>query len=337
MKIGRWVVALGLVAVLLVGCGGGGGQETADGASREAAKKLRSVSFTLEGYPDAENVGVLMADQQGYFAEAGLNVDVLHPVDSDNVPGYLASGGDDFGLLPLPEVVMSKEKGMPLVAIGSLVPRPTMALIWLGKSKIHSLADLKGKTIAINGFPFEEGFIEALLARAGLKPGDVKVKSVSYELVPALVKGRADAIFGSANVEGVELEARGLKPAVTPLQELGVPSYEELVMVTRHDRLSGNPPWISRFMSAVARGTAAAVEDPEAAAAAIVASRKKLALPAAAPKLVKAKVEATFPLLAKTAQMSPGRATHLVEWMHEQGLIQRKVPVSELLTNDYLP
>jgi putative hydroxymethylpyrimidine transport system substrate-binding protein len=332
MKIGRWVVTLSLVAALLVGCGGG-----SDQGADTAPQRLKSFSFTLEGYPDAENVGVLMADQEGYFAEAGFEVDVFHPVDSDNVPGYLAEGGDDFGLLPQPEVVMSRARGMPLVAIGSLVQKPTMGLIWPRKSKIHGVADLEGKTIAINGFPFEEGFVEALLAQAGLKPGDVKVKSVSYELVPALVKGRADAILGSGNIEGIELEARGLKPVVTPLQRLGIPSYEELVMVTRRSRLAGNQPWIRRFMSAVARGTAAAVEDPEAAAEAIIAARKRLELPAAAPKLVKAKVEATLPLLAGSAHMSIGRAAHLMEWMREQELIQRQVPVSELLTNGYLP
>ena len=336
MKIGRWGVILSLVAVLLVGCGGGSDQGTADGGGREAAKKLRSLSLTLEGYPDAENVGVLLADQQGYFAEAGLEVDVLHPVDSDNVPEYLASGGDDFGLLPLPEVVLARERGMPLVAIGSLVQRPTMAMIWSRRSKIDSLADLKGKTIAINGFPFEEAFLRPLLAEAGLTPDDVKVKSVSYNLVPALIKGRADAILGSGNVEGVELEARGLKPVVTPLQRLGIPSYEELVMVTQTKRLAGNPQWLRRFMSAVARGTAAAVKDPEAAAAAIIAARKKLGLPAAKPELAKAKVKATLPLLARTTRMSPRRATRLVEWMREQGLVQKKLPTAALLTNRYV-
>jgi len=336
VKVSRWVVALSLVAVLLVGCGSGSGEGTADGSGRKVAKKLRSVSLTLEGYPDAENVGVLMADQQGYFAEAGLDVDVLHPVDSDNVPEYIASEGDDFGLLPLPEVVMARGRGMPLVAIGSLVQRPTMAVIWPRRSKIDSLADLKGKTIAINGFPFEEAFLRALLAEAGLTSDDVKVKSVSYNLVPALIKGRADAIFGSGNVEGIELEARGLKPVVTPLQRFGIPFYEELVMVTQTKRLAGNPQWLRRFMSAVARGTAAAVKDPEAAAAAIIAARKKLELPAAKPKLVTDKVKATLPLLASTTRMSSRRATHLVEWMREQGLIQKKLPAAALLTNRYV-
>jgi putative hydroxymethylpyrimidine transport system substrate-binding protein len=363
MKPGRAGVALSLAVFVLAGCGGGNDGETTGASSNEPKqaqprpdeqrtakakppepgqthrqpKKLRSLSFTLEGYPDAENVGVLMADQEGYFAEAGLDVQVLRPADSDNVPIYLAEEADDFGLLPQPQVVMARDKGMPLVAIGSLVARPTMGLIWARGSGIDDLSDLEGKTIGINGFSFEEGFLETLLAQAGLKSDDVKVKSVNYDgLVPALTEGSVDAILGSGNVEGLELEAEGLEPVVTPLQKLGVPAYEELVMVTRRDRLAGHPRWVRRFMAAVARGAAAAVEDPEAAAAAIVAARKELQLTPASMDLAEAKVEASLPLIAGTGRMSARRATHLGEWMHEKKLIQHKLPAAASLTNRYV-
>lgn len=338
MKIGRWATALSLAAVLLAGCGGGGGQGSTGGSGQahQPSQKLQSLDLTLEGYPNAENVGVLMANRQGYFADAGFKVDVHRPVDSNNVPGYVVTGGAEFALLPQPQVVMGRDKGMPLVAVGRLVGRPTMAMIWLRKSKIHDLGDLKGRTIAINGFPFEEAFLEAILARAGLTPGDVKVKNVSYGLVSALSQGRADAILGSGNVEGLKLQARGLEPVVTLLQRLGVPSCEELVMVTRRDRLAEDPRSIRGVMSAVGRGTAAAVENPDAAAAAIVAARKELELPPEKLKLAKAEVEAALPLLARTARMSRGRATRLAEWMREQGLVQHKLPAATLLTNRYV-
>lgn len=329
MKIVSWLAGLGVVVVALAGCGEG------DPEAHQPPAHLRSLTLTLEGYPDAENAAVLMADQHGYFTEAGLDVEVLHPIDSDNVPGYVASGGDDIGLLPQAQLPVSNGEGMPLIAIGSLVGKPTLAMIWPRQSKIESPGDLKGKTIAINGLPFEEGFVRALLKRAGVRPKDVEVKSVSYGLAPALIKGRADAILGSSNVEGLELQARGVKPVITPLQEVGVPSYEELVIVVKRDRLSGNLPWARGLLSAVARGRTAAIEDPAAAAAAIAVARRELELPAAKPKLVEAKVEATLPLLSETTQMSPKTATHLAKWMHEEGLVERELPAAALLTNRY--
>jgi putative hydroxymethylpyrimidine transport system substrate-binding protein len=334
-----------VVAVLLVGCGSGDNGGTVEAPpnsppkSRSEDGKLRSIRLTLESYSDSENVGILIADQRGYFADVGLDVAVLAPVAADNVPEYVAQGVDYVGVLPQPQLVISRARGMPLVAIGSLVGRPTMAMIWPRQSKISGIADLKGKTIAIDGFPYEERFLESLLGRAGLTLDDVKVKSAGYLLVPALVKGRADAIFGGSwNVEGVELEARGLEPVITPVQRLGIPSYEEAVLITGRNRLSRNPRLIRGFMAAVARGTATALEDPEAAAEAIAISREEIGRTAVpSPALTKAKLEATLPLLSRAGRMSSGRAARLVGWMEDQGLIRRRVPPAALLTNRYLP
>jgi putative hydroxymethylpyrimidine transport system substrate-binding protein len=354
MKAIRWAM-LGLVVVLIAGCGGGGDQETAKGdgqggetteASRGDSqqpppdkRKLKPLQLVLDGYADAEHVGILMADQRGYFDDAGLDVAVLSPVVTGNVAGYVAESLDEVGLMSQPELVLAREKGMPLVAIGSLVPQPSLAMIWLRKSKIDGLADLKGKTIAINGFlPGEEALLEAVLAKAGLTRDDVKVKTLGYLLVPALVKGRVDAIFGvSGNVEGAELEARGLKPVITPVQSLGIPPFEELVVVTRRDRLARHPKWIHSFMSAVERGTAAARADPNAAAEAIAATREENGYGEPGPPLLReAKVEATLPLLSSTGRMISERATRFVDWMRSQGLIQRDLPPAALLTNRFV-
>jgi len=254
------------------------------------------------------------------------------------VAEYVAQEVDDIGLLPQPEVVLAREKGMPLFAFGSLIQRPTMAMIWLGKARIHGIADLEGKTIAVDGLPVEESFLESVLAQAGLTFEDVKIKRLGYLLVPALVKGRADAIFGvSGNVEGAELRARGMRPVVTHVQELGIPPYEELVVVTRRDRPSRSSRWAHAFMSAVTRGTAAAIADPEAAAEAIAAVRTAIGYgELGRPKPTEAKVEATLPLLSKTGRMSPGRAAGLVDWMREQGLIQGELPTAAFLTNRFV-
>src|SRR6478752_4595307 len=116
-------------------------------------------------------------------------------------------------------------KQLPIVIIGSLISQPTAALIWAKESHINEIADLKGKTIAIPGLSFQRKFLEAALAQEGLAPGDVTIKAVGYKLVPALVSGQADAIFGgSGNPEGIELASRGVQPVVTSVQGLGVPA-----------------------------------------------------------------------------------------------------------------
>lgn len=325
---------MGVLALLLAGCGDGA-ETTAERQDRperpQPQKKLKSVEITLDGYPNAENVGVLMAEERGYFEDAELEVSVHTPVSPLLPVKYVNDRTVDLSVTHEPQVVVAKEKGVPIVAIRSLVPQSTAAMIWLKKSKIRGLSDLRGKTIAIPGVPFQEGLLEAVLAKAGLSLADVEVEQVEHLLAPALASGRADAIFGGSwNIEGIELDSRGLEPVVTRVENLGVPAYEELVVIARRDRLAKDPESIRGFLTALARGTDAAIEDPEAAAEALAEQALKPNR-----KAIEAELEATLPLLSRSGRMSPGKAGRLVAWMREQGLVQRQLPASALLTNRY--
>jgi putative hydroxymethylpyrimidine transport system substrate-binding protein len=323
---------LGVVSVLLIGCGGGG----EDQPTENRPVGIREVHVVTDSYEGPENLGVLMANDQGYFSELGLSVEVTSPIAPNRPVEYVSSGYIDLGVAHLPQVVLEKAKGAPIVAFGSLVPQTTAAMIWLEKSGIRKIADLKGKTVAFPGVAFQKGFLESALAQGGLTLDDVKVEDVGSQLAPALVSGRADAIFGgSGNVEGAELESRGLGPVITPVEELGIPNYDELVLIARPDRVSREPQLIRDFLAAVAEGTGAAVDDPEGAVELLEYSGE--ADRELSRKEREAEVEATLPLLSEDGYIDPEQTDQLVDWMHEEGLIQRKLPVSDLITNDYLP
>jgi putative hydroxymethylpyrimidine transport system substrate-binding protein len=322
MKRLRLMLALGVVA-LLAGCGGGGDSD----AASEEPWTFQALDLVLDGPAGPEAAGLLTAHQLGYFEDLGLGLTITPPLNPERPTQYVADGSIDVGITHLPQLVLAQEEGAPIVAVGSLVPRPTMGLISLEKSKIDGLDDLKGKTVATPGAPFQEEFFRAVLAKAGLKSSEVEVKSVEGEVVPELVSGRADAIFGaSRNVEGAELESLGAKPVVIPAGALGIPPYDELVVIARRSRVDENAELFRRFMTAVRRGRAAAVEDPAAAVEAIdVASYGQ-----AERKPTEAALEATLPLLSRSGRISAEQTTGLVDWMREEKMIERKPPASAI-------
>jgi putative hydroxymethylpyrimidine transport system substrate-binding protein len=352
---GSQVLTVGLALVLLAGCGGGSGPETvgvdpavlkeieAEEAAEVKAKEAEKcptlpgheLDVALDDWETPETVGILTAGKRGYFAESGLKVATLAPPRPGAVIPDVVAGADALGVSHEPEVVLAREEGEPIVIVGSLVQKPTAAMIWLKRSQIDGIADLKGKTIAIPGLPFQERFLERALASGGLTLEDVKVESAANEAVSDLVSGQADAIFGRSNLHGAELEARGLEPGVTPVQDLGFPGYDETVLIAQADCVSKRPEVFRKFLSAVARGTAAALEDPEGTVDALEAESEHN--PETSRKAMKAQVKATFPLLSRNGYVSPAQARELVDWMREEGMIQRKVPVKTLLTNAYLP
>lgn len=327
MRLRTAALALVGAVALSSGCGGTGENAASTVAQPSPQKEWR---VTLDSLDGAENVSVLMGEHRGLFKAAGLDVWAGSPMAPDRPASYVAKGTDDFGLLQMPQLVIAREKGMPLVAIGSVVSQPTAAMIWLERSKIQGIADLKGKTVAVPGAPFQRRLLRAVLAQAGLGPGEVEVKKVGYNLIGSLLSGSVDAIFGGSRaVEGTKLEARGAAPVVTGVEDLGIPAYEELVVVTRDDLLAKHPRSVRRFMRAVRRGTSAAAEEPGNAVDAVIEGIE--ANPPPDRTVIETQLEAIRPFLSRTGKVNPERVQALVDWMYREGAIAREIPAAELL------
>lgn len=315
--------------MLLTGCGSGEGTETSEAPPRPP----RVLRLALDGYSGTATAGILMAGKLGYFRDAGLDVEVSVPLNPVRPVRYVVTDEVQLAVSHEPQVVLAREKRLPVVAIRDLTARSTAAIIWLKGSGIENVADLEGKTIAFPGLSFQRAFLQVILARAGLNLGDVKLKRSDYRSISYLVSGRADAIFGSSNVEKPELEARGLKPVVSRISSQGIPSYEDLVLISRPDLLAEKSQTIRDFMTALDRGTEAVLGgDRRLLIETILEGSEKRSR-----KAVAAEVEATLPLLSKKGHMDPEQAEKLVGWMRDEKLIRREPSSSELLTNSYLP
>jgi putative hydroxymethylpyrimidine transport system substrate-binding protein len=345
-----WLIAIGLTGAFLAGCGGGEGAETSGsrdvaGTAKQADStgagspgttgsqlrtEPRTVWVALDGWETAETLGLVMAERRRYFTKERLFVTTLAPVSPAlSIPDVL-NGSDLIGVAHGPQVVLAKEKGAPITILSSLVPHADAALIWMRSSGIRGIADLKGKTIAIPGLSFQRAFLANVLARGGLTLDDVEVRKVGNDLVPNLVRGKADAIFGgSANLEGADLRARGFAPVITPVRSLGIPDYDELVLVARADRVEEEPDVMRDFAVAVARGSAAAAERPHEALKTLESAGERN--PEVGHKARADEVAQTIPLLSDTGHLDDQRLERLVDWMFEQKMIQHRVPAESLL------
>jgi len=323
-------VALLALALGLAACGE---------KSEEGGSERQPFSLTLDFYPNPDHAGIYMAQERGYLDEAGLDVSIAAPSDPSAPLKLVAAGQTDLAISYEPELLLAREQGLDVVAVGALVNRPLTSMIWLKKSGIKGVGDLRGKTVATAGIPYQDAFLKTILGRVQLKPEDVKSVNVGFGLLPALVGGSAQAMLGGySNVEGIDLRERGKEPVVTPVDQLGVPTYDELVLVARRQSLEEDPEAFRLFIAALERGTAAAVEQPGAATDAITAANKDLE-----PKLAAAEVKATLPLLAARVKgqpygyMDPGAWETFAGWMRDNGLIESLPNPDEALSNDYLP
>jgi putative hydroxymethylpyrimidine transport system substrate-binding protein len=327
----RVVIAAAVLA--LVGVTGCGEKEEHQRGDSEP------LTLMLDFYINPDHAGIYTALDRGYFDEAGLEVEPQVPSDPSAPIRQVAAGRADLAISYEPEVLLAQDQGLPVVAVAALVRRPLTSLISLPQAGIDGPADLRGKTIATAGIPYQAAYLEAILDKAGLSTDDVTQTDVGFNLLPAVLSGRADAMLGGfLNVEGVDLEERGEHPRVVPVDRLGIPTYDELVLVADRDRVEDDPEAIRLFIAALERGTRAAVDDPAGATRAILAAGDGLE-----PKLTRAEVDKTLPLLLPERQSQPYGYMNPREWesfagfFADNGLISTRPSASEMLTNTLLP
>jgi putative hydroxymethylpyrimidine transport system substrate-binding protein len=301
--------------------------------------KTEPFSLSLDFYPNPDHVGIYEAQKLGYFADAGLDVKITAPTDPAAPIKEVAAGRTDLAISYEPELLLARDQGLDVKAVAALVDQPLTSLIWLGKSGIKGVGDLRGKTIATAGIPYQDAFLKTILARVNLSPDDVKTVGVGLNLLPALLGNKAQAMLGGfSNVEGVDLKMRHKHPTVLPVDQLGVPTYDELVMVAKTSDVSENSQAIRLFLAALARGTAAAEQNPQQATQALLEQNPDLD-----PKLTAAEVKATLPALSQPSNgrpfgyMDTKQWQAFIAWMRDHGLITSLPSPGSVLTEGLLP
>ena len=328
-----WTAALALtiaVALVVAGCG--------EKSENTGAEQVQPFSLELDWLVNPDHAGIYEALDGGYFKEAGLDVQPQVPSDPSAPIKLVAAGRVDLAVSYEPEVLLAHDQGLPVKAVAALAPEPLTSLIWLQDSGIKSVKDLRGKTIATAGIPYQDAYLKTILDRAGLT-GDVSEVNVQEGLLPAILSGRADAILGGfRNIEGVDLQERGKNPTILPVNRLGIPPYDELVLVANSDTLGDSSDEIRRFLGALERGTDAAAKDPAGATKAILDAGHGLD-----PKLTRAEIDKTLPLLLPNGgtgpygYMDPKEWESFAQFFGDNGVIKEVPAVDDVLTNDLLP
>ena len=301
------------------------------------AQPLTPVTVALDWYPNANHAGLYLALARGDFAAAGLDVAIYTPSDPTTVLQTVGAGRDTFGISYQTDVLLARAAGVPMVAVAALVQQPLLGIMVPAASGIARPGDLAGKRIGYPGIPSQEAYLATMLAADGLTIADVELINIGFDLVPALLSGQVSASLGSYwTHETILAEREGLPVTMLKVDDWGVPSYYELVLVTSDQQLTRYPDVVRDFVAAMQRGYIAAAADPAAALE---------ALAAASPELDRAVEAVGIELLipAWTAggvsfgTQTAARWDEYAAWMIDNGLLPADVPVSDAYSTAYLP
>jgi len=316
MKRGLAIAAaLAALLLALAGCG-----EKQDATQPSAAKQ--PLTLMLDYLPNPDHVGLYDALASGQFARAGLDVKVQTPSDPAAPLKLLEAGQVDLAISYEPELLIARDKGEQLVSVAAISQVPLTTLMSL-KKRVRTPADLRGGRVGTAGIPYQSAYLTTILAHAGVPRSSVKETNVGFDLVPAMLSKKVDATLGAYwNVEGVQLRLAGKRPRIIRMEQVGVPTYDELVVVARKDTLANRGDEVRAFVQALARGYAAARADPQAATDALVRAAPDLDRRFALAS-VKASLPAFFPADASKpwGWQDPAAWQAYERWMFSNNLI----------------
>ncbi len=321
-----------VVAVALAGCGEK--QEATTGSAGSA----QSLTLMLDWFPNADHVGIYQAQAEGDFTKADLNVHIEVPSDPSDPLKLLAAGKVDAAISYEPEVLLARNQGLPLVSVAAIVQEPLTSIVSIGSKHITKPSQLRGKRVGDAGIPYQHAYLQTILARAHVPASSVKEINVGDNLVPAMLSGRVDATLGAYwNYEAIQLAQLHKHPNVIHMQDVGVPDYDELVVVVRKNTIVNQPDLVRRFVQALARGYESVRSDPQAGVDNLIH-----ASPGLDPKLQLASVDATLPAFFPSnpanpwGWQDPNQWNAYGQWMLTNHLISVPNAVLDASTNELL-
>jgi putative riboflavin transport system substrate-binding protein len=300
-------------------------------ASASPSAELRPVRLLLGFRPDVQFAPFYLAQQDGYYERAGLEVEIEHASGGELIR-LVADGEAEFGVADATDVMIARTSAIPIKYVSTLYQYFPVALIGPAGTVPSDPAGLAGKRIGTPGqFGSSWHALLALLAAGGLTPDDVTIREYpQFNQVEGLLNGDVDLITGFRNNEPLRLAAAGVRTDlltvddVAPLPGPGVIVGDEL--------LAADPALVRDFVAATVSAQQAIAEDPQLGLRAAVEAVPTIAEDEATALAV---LEATIPIWIGAQPQVDGAIDEEV-WqsgfsiMSDLGLINGSVPVEDM-------
>jgi len=168
------------------------------------------VTVLLDWFVNPDHAQLILARELGFFADAGLEVELVEPADPSLPPKMVAAGKVDIAVTYQPQLHVQVAEGLPLSRIATLVPTPLNSLVVLEDGPIKSVADLQGRKIGYSVGGFEDALLGTMLDKYDLTLADVELVNVNFSLSPSLLTGQVDAVIGAfRNFELNQMDIEG--------------------------------------------------------------------------------------------------------------------------------
>lgn len=304
----------------------------------QGEKELTKITFVLDWTPNTNHTGLYVAEEKGYFEDAGLDVEIVQPPE-DGASALVASGKAQFGIDFQDSIApaFASDSPLPVTAVATLIQHNTSGIISRKGEGMDRPKGMEGKTYATWDMEVEKAMIKNVVEADGGNYSKINmIPSNVTDEVTALKSKQVDAIWVYYAWGGIATEVKDLSTDYFAFKDINpVFDYYTPVIVANNDFLKEEPDTAKAFLSAVKKGYEDAIADPKEAADILCK---------AAPELDEKLVLASQEWLANQYKaeveqwgyIDPARWDAFYKWLGENKLIEQEIPAGFGFSNDYL-
>lgn len=331
-------IAAATAMLTLAACGGGG---PAENSAAEGADGAEPVTLMLNWYPYGEHAPLYYGVKEGIFAEHGIDLTIDPGQGSTRTAQAVGGQQVDFGWSDTAAVLSNIDKGVDIKSVGVFLQTTPSAVQVFADSGIEEPADLAGRTIAVSAGDAPTTTFPLFLNDVGLSPEQVNQQNLdSAGKMAALMAGRVDGLIGFAHDQGPTIANKsGREMRYFRYSDAGLNFFSN-GLIAHNSTIGDNPELVQRMLDATSAAYAAAKENPEAAAAAMVGVD-----PQTPPENVLLQQwQETIPLLntPATTGQAPGTNaeedwTSTIATLNEAGLLPTAKDPAEYWASSFVP
>ncbi|MAT97823.1 MAG: hypothetical protein CL608_11820 [Anaerolineaceae bacterium] len=249
----RIIMNMLIVVLLLAACG----------ADEPAETELMPIRLPMGFVADPQFAPFYVAQEKGYFSEAGFEVEFDYSFETDGV-SLVGANELPFAIVSGEQVLLARAQEVPVVYVMEWFQRFPIAVVSKAEANIETPMDLNGRTVGLPGF-FGASYVGylGLLSASGLQPEDVNGQDIGFNQIESLLSDQSEAVVGYANNEPVQLAGRGEQ-----INVIQVSDYIDMVangIITNETTIAENPEMVERFVGAALRGLADTLANPDEA------------------------------------------------------------------------
>lgn len=307
-------------------------------AQSSAPAEKEKITVVLDWTPNTNHTGLYVAQSKGYFAEQGLDVELIQPPE-DGATALVGSGKAQFGIDFQDSLApaFQTKTAVPVTAVAAVLQHNTSGIITLKSKGVTSPKKLEGKTYATWDMPVEKAIIKDVMKRDGGDYSKLKMVPSTVTDVVAALKTNIDAVWIFYAQEGIACKVKGLDTNYFQFKDIDpVFDYYTPVIIANNDFIKNKPETVKKFLAAAKKGYEYAIANPDEAVDILCKASPELdkAIASESQKWITDQYKAE---VTRWGYIDPKRWNAFYQWLGDNKLVDEAIPANTGFTDDYLP